>query len=251
MPWLTVQRRDAPLVLSMPHTGLEIPSEYSRHLRSPWLARKDTDWWVEEIYAFGASLGATNVRTAISRTVIDVNRDPSGVSLYPGQATTELCPTTTFDGEPLYEDGFAPSAPEIATRRAAFFDPYHVALAQEIARLRKAHATVILYDCHSIRPRIPRLFAGELPTFNIGTYDGRSCAQQLTSAIEAALGDSRQFSWVTNGRFKGGYTIRHHGRSTEGVHAVQMELACDGYPPVQSVLRRILEVCLTFARHGP
>ena len=30
-----------------------------------------------------------------------MNRDPSGASLYPGQATTELCPTTTFDGQPL------------------------------------------------------------------------------------------------------------------------------------------------------
>ena len=33
------------------------------------------------------------VRPTLSRRVIDVNRDPSGASLYPGQATTELCPT--------------------------------------------------------------------------------------------------------------------------------------------------------------
>jgi N-formylglutamate deformylase len=251
MSWLTVTRGDAPLVLGMPHTGLEIPPEYSRHLRSPWLARKDTDWWVEELYGFATSLGATTVRTAISRTVIDVNRDPSGRSLYPGQPTTELCTTTTFDGEPLYEAGFEPDAQEIATRRAACFDPYHEAIVREIARLRKAHATVILYDCHSIRPRIPRLFAGELPTFNIGTYDGRSCAPQLTSLIEAAVGEANGYSWVTNGRFKGGYTTRQHGRPAEGVHAVQMELACDGYPPVQPLLRRVLEACLTFARGAP
>ena len=58
-----------------------------------------------ELYAFAEDLDATIIRTEISRTVIDVNRDPSGASLYPGQATTELCPTTTFDGEPLYRDG--------------------------------------------------------------------------------------------------------------------------------------------------
>ena len=78
------------------------------------------------------------IRTTISRTVIDVNRDPSGVSLYPGQATTELCPTTTFDGEPLYEPGAEPDAEEIAERRARFFDPYHAALRAEIERLRAA-----------------------------------------------------------------------------------------------------------------
>ena len=63
-----------------------------------------------ELYDFAAGRGATVVRTAISRTVIDVNRDPSGASLYPGQATTELCPTTTFDGEPLYLPGREPDA---------------------------------------------------------------------------------------------------------------------------------------------
>jgi N-formylglutamate deformylase len=251
MAWLTVARRDAPLVLSMPHTGLEIPPQYSRHLRSPWLARKDTDWWIDELYDFGASLGATIVRTAISRTVIDVNRDPSGRSLYPGQATTELCPTTTFDGEPLYEDGLEPGAGEIATRRASFFDPYHAAIAQELARLRETHATVVLYDCHSIRARIPRLFGGKLPDFNIGTYEGKSCSQQLTSAIETVC-DSTEYSRVTDGRFKGGYTIRHHGQPAQGVHAVQMELACSGgCPPVEPALRRILEACLTFAGGGP
>ena len=56
-----------------------------------------------------ARMDATLVRTRISRTVIDCNRDPSGASLYPGQATTELCPTTSFDGEPLYRGGAAPS----------------------------------------------------------------------------------------------------------------------------------------------
>ena len=71
-------------------------------MNSPWLARKDADWWIDRLYDFATGLGATTVRTMISRSVIDVNRDPSGVSLYPGQATTELCPTTTFYGEPLY-----------------------------------------------------------------------------------------------------------------------------------------------------
>ena len=39
-----------------------------------------------------ADLGATIVRTTFSRYVIDVNRDPSGAALYPGQNTTGLVP---------------------------------------------------------------------------------------------------------------------------------------------------------------
>src|SRR3712207_3192394 len=96
-------------------------------------------------------LGATVIRTTISRTVIDVNRDPSGVSLYPGQATTELCPTTTFDGERLYQAGAEPTAEAITERRAHFFDPYHATLNAEIERLRSRHTNVAVYDCHSIR----------------------------------------------------------------------------------------------------
>ena len=184
--WLRVTRGDAPLVLSVPHAGTDIPAELEASLVSPWLARRDADWWVDRLYDFGGALGATVIRTGLSRTVIDVNRDPSGASLYPGQATTELCPTTTFDGEPLYRDGRSPDAAEIAARRERYYDPYHQALRTEIARLRTRHPRVVLYDCHSIRSRIPRLFDGELPNFNIGTNSGRGKTNSPTATIGGA-----------------------------------------------------------------
>jgi N-formylglutamate deformylase len=270
MSWLHVHRGDAPLIVSMPHTGTEIPHEIESHLVSPWLARKDADWWIDRLYDFSADLGATVVRTSISRTVIDVNRDPSGKSLYPGQTTTELCPTTTFDGEPLYAEGHRPDAGEIASRRELFFAPYHAALADERARLRSKHDKVVLYEAHSIRSLVPRLFDGELPNFNIGNNNGVSCAPELSAALEF-LCDASGFSRVTNGRFKGGYTTRHYGNPASGTHAVQMELACRGYmvdpdavnasnwpaphdpilaEPMRKVLRRILEACLEFTSKG-
>jgi len=268
--WLTIVRGQSPLIVSLPHTGIEIPTEYQRGLVSPWLARKDADWWIDRLYDFAADLGATVVRTAISRTVIDVNRDPSGASLYPGQATTELCPTTTFDGEPLYAPGTEPTADAIAERRAGFFDPYHAALRAEIERLRSRHSHVVVYDCHSIRSVIPRLFEGMLPHFNIGTNGGASCADALSAAVEALCAASGS-SVVVNGRFKGGHITRSLGRPDARIHAIQMELACRGYmdepigpvtedtwptaydearaAPMRAVLARILEACLTFAQH--
>jgi formiminoglutamase len=200
--WLTVIRNDAPLIVSLPHTGTEIPAEIMEMLVSPWLARKDTDWWIDRLYDFAEDIGATVIRTAISRTLIDVNRDPSGASLYPGRATTGLCPTTTFDGESLYRDG-PPDEAEIARRRIAFFEPYHQALAAELDRLRELHGHVVLYDAHSIRSRIPRLFDGVLPHFNIGTNDGVSCARALEAEVERVC-SATMFDRVTNGRFKGG-----------------------------------------------
>ncbi len=209
--WLTVERREAPLILSFPHTGTDLPPAIEARCMSDRLARRDADWWIDRLYGFARDLGATFVHTAVSRTVIDVNRDPSGVSLYPGQATTELVPTTTFDGDPLWKPGETPTAEEIAERRTIWFDPYHAALAAEIDRLRGLHGTVVLYDCHSIRSRIPRLFEGELPVFNIGTNAGAACAPALEQAVGAICAASGQPS-VVNGRFKGGYITRHHGR---------------------------------------
>ncbi|SNS07725.1 formiminoglutamase [Sphingomonas laterariae] len=225
--WLEIHRGTAPLIVSFPHTGTDIPTAIEAGLADPWLARKDADWWIHKLYAFAADLGATLIRTPYSRTVIDVNRDPSGVSLYPGQATTGLCPVETFDGEALYA-GAAPNAEEIARRRSLYFDPYHAAIGEEIARLRHLHPTIVLYDAHSIRSHVPRLFDGELPQFNIGTNGGTTCADALTSAIEAAC-DASAFSRVTNGRFRGGWITRHYGQPERGVHAIQMELACRGY----------------------
>ncbi|HTI66013.1 MAG TPA: N-formylglutamate deformylase [Caulobacteraceae bacterium] len=266
--WLQVRRGDAPLVLSFPHTGTDIPPEIEAKLVSPWIGRKDADWWIDRLYDFAADLGATLVRTTMSRTVIDCNRDPSGVSLYPGQATTELCPTTTFDGEPLYRDGQEPGQAEVAERRASWFEPYHAVLAGELARLKARHGAVALYDCHSIRSRVPRLFDGDLPNFNIGTNSGASCDPRLTAAVEGACAAS-DYSAVVNGRFKGGYTTRHYGRPEEGVHAIQMELACRGYmddpadfdpaawppaydpqvaAPMRAVLTRVIQASLDAAR---
>jgi formiminoglutamase len=245
-----------------------MPVEIEARLVSGWLGRKDTDWWVDRLYDRADILDATVVRTSISRTVIDVNRDPSGASLYPGQATTELCPTTTFDGEPLYPCEQAPDAAEIERRKARWFAPYHDALATELRRLRDTHAHVVLYDCHSIRSLIPRLFDGRLPHFNIGTNDGASCAPELTRTVLAACG-ATPFSHVTNGRFRGGFITRHYGRPDQGVNAIQMELACRGYlaepvgpvdetiwpppfevvhaTPMAAAIGKILEACVQFA----
>ncbi|RYB08007.1 N-formylglutamate deformylase [Lichenibacterium ramalinae] len=269
--WLDIRRGTAPLLVSLPHTGTAIPPEIEERLVSPWLARKDADWWIDRLYDVAAELGATTVRTAVSRTVIDVNRDPSGVSLYPGQATTGLCPTTTFDGEPLYRAGRDLADGEAEERRSRWFDPYHAALDDEVARLKVAHGRVVVYDCHSIRSVIPRLFAGRLPVFNIGTAGGASCAAVLSEGVAAICRDTGR-SWVVDGRFRGGYITRRLGRPEQGVHAIQMELACRAYlrepegpvseadwpvpydpahaAPVRDALLRVLRHCLAVAA-GP
>lgn len=265
---IAIVRGDAPLIVSIPHAGTEIPDDLLGDVHSVARVRHDADLYIDRLYDFARQLGATIFRTTISRTVIDMNRDPSGVSLYPGQTTTDLCPLTTFDGEPLWRPGREPDAAEIERRKHLYFEPYHAALQGEIDRLRARHKAIVLYEAHSIRSFAPRLFDGELPQFNIGSNDGRSCDDTLTRAVERIC-DRSGGSWITNGRFKGGWTTRHYGQPAKGVHAIQMELSMRGYldevgpydwpppwdearaAPMQSVLLPILSACIGFAEGQP
>ena len=224
---VAVQAGDGPVILGVPHAGTDIPEDLLARLNDRGRERTDTDWWVDRLYE-DLLPGASLVKAQFHRYVIDANRDPEDVSLYPGQNTTTLCPTTDFDGAPIWRPGEAPAPDEIEARRAACHVPYHAALAAEIERVRARHGVALLYDCHSIRSHIPYLFEGELPALNIGDNQGAACAPAVQQAAVEVAQDSG-FTFVLNGRFKGGWTTRHYGRPGDGVHALQMEIAQSAY----------------------
>ncbi len=214
----------SPVILAFPHTGTDVPEDMAARLNENGLRLADTDWHIHRLYD-GLLPDATTVRATVHRYVIDANRDPAGASLYPGQNTTGLVPLTDFDGAPIWRDGEEPDEPEIARRLDAFHRPYHEALAAEIEHVKALHGVAILYDCHSIRSKIPFLFEGVLPDFNIGTDGGRTCDPAIERAVVETCASAEGYSSVLNGRFRGGWTTRHYGRPDRNVHAIQMELA--------------------------
>ncbi len=262
-----LSQNTSPLLLSQPHVGLEIPETIEKRLTPEAKLRPDTDWHIDRLYAdMVEKLNATVLTARYSRYVIDLNRDPSGASLYPGQSVTELCPTTLFDDTPLYLENQGPDEAEIEKRRETYWQPYHEALAAEIARIKELHGYVLLYDCHSIRSVIPRFFKGRLPTLNLGTGDGVAADPRLACLLEEVASAS-PYSHALNGRFKGGYITRQYGNPADHIHAVQMELAQEDYmeetPPysyledraakLQPTLNKILNTLLDwgFATYGP
>ncbi len=214
----------SPVILAFPHTGTDVPPAIWDRLNDNGRLLADTDWHIHELYA-GLLPNATTVRATFHRYVIDANRDPAGVSLYPGQNTTGLIPDTDFDGKAIWKEGQQPTEADIVARLSEFHEPYHAALAAEVERVRQIHGVAVLYDCHSIRSLIPFLFDGRLPDFNIGTDGGRTCDPAIEAAAVELAGAAEGYSSVLNGRFKGGWTTRHYGRPDKGIHAIQMELA--------------------------
>jgi N-formylglutamate amidohydrolase len=220
---------DSPLIVNVPHAGTLLPEAVGRRLSLAARALPDTDWHVEKLYEFAAGEGATLMTATQSRYVVDLNRDPSGASLYPGADNTELCPTRTFADQPIYAQGDAPTPDDVEQRTLTHFLPYHQRLAAEVRRVHDRHGYAVLLDGHSIRSEVPRFFAGRLPDLNLGTAEGASCAPALQAAAAGILERAAGFTHVVNGRFKGGWITRRYGRPHENVHALQLEMAMRCY----------------------
>ncbi len=229
VPAFKLRQGNSPLLVSMPHVGTYLPSWLIPRLTDEAKALTDTDWHLEGLYNFLEALDATVVIATHSRYVIDLNRPPDNASLYPGQNTTGLCPVDNFDLMPLYQVGQAPDSFEIASRTTDYWQPYHLTVANELARVKQQHGKALLWDAHSIHSKVPRFFVGELAQLNIGTADNQSCAISLTQVLEKTLVNFPQYSAVINGRFKGGYITRHYGQPNQNVHAVQLEIAMRSY----------------------
>jgi N-formylglutamate deformylase len=257
MDIFNLHRGMSPLFVSLPHDGTALPDDIAARMTPAARRVPDTDWHVSRLYAFARELGASIIVPKHSRYVVDLNRPSNDVSLYPGQNTTGLCPIVQFSGEPVYLHGREPSPDEIAQRVDKFWRPYHEALAAEIVRIKAAHGRVVLWEGHSIRSVVPFLFDGRLPDFNLGTANGASCSADLQRRLTGVLEGQKKYTFVANGRFKGGYITRQYGDPANGIDAVQLELAQCNYMdensfaydearaiPTQRVIENLLETTL-------
>lgn len=257
METFTLHRGTTPLFVSLPHDGTVLPDDIAARMTARARHVPDTDWHVSRLYAFARELGASVIAPKYSRYVVDLNRPPDDTSLYPGRNTTGLCPRVQFSGEPVYLPGQEPTPDEIAARVERYWRPYHDAIGAEIVRVKARHGRAVLWEGHSIRSVVPFLFDGRLPDFNLGTANGASCSTQLQERLIGVVEAQRDYSFVVNGRFKGGYITRHFGDPAERVDAVQLELAQRNYMDedsfdyvdgraanLQRVIRALLDVCL-------
>ena len=225
----TLHQGTSPLLVSVPHAGTHIPDGMRSLLTTKALQVADTDWHLGVLYDYVKTQNASLLVPQHSRYVIDLNRPPDGAAMYPDANNTGLCPVTDFYGDSIYKPGCAPDAQQVAQRIAQYWQPYHAALASELARIKALHGYAVLFDGHSIKSQVPWLFDGLLPDLNIGTANGASCAVNLREGVAQLLAGQSDFSHVMDGRFRGGYITRQYGRPEQGIHAVQLEMCWSTY----------------------
>lgn len=258
---LSFHQGQLPLLISMPHAGLELAPAVADGLVETARCLPDTDWHIPKLYDFAHALGASVVAAQYSRFVIDLNRPEDDQPLYTG-ATTGLYPATLFTGEPLFKAGMQPTAEQRKSYLEHIWRPYHATITRELARLRAVHGYALLWDAHSIRSRVPHLFEGRLPDLNLGTFSGASCDPKLAERLKDICLQADGYTHTLDGRFKGGHITRHYGDPAKNIHAVQLELAQSTYmdefepfsyradlaQPTQQVLQRLLSAMLDWGK---
>lgn len=255
--------RQGPVVVSSPHSGREIPEqERGLYARSPEELAHDGDLYVDELYDGAAELGATFITTPYSRFVIDLNRLPDDVSPRSvAGARMRRAPGYYGDrgiiwahdthGEPIYERPLPEE--DFLRRRSLYYEPYHAALTSELERLRAEFGFAILLDAHSMPSRAARMHPDpgkRRPDVVPGDLHGVGCGRWL-SRLTTSFWRASGFAVQPNTPYKGGGIVRLHGRPTDGIHAIQLELNRALYMDERTLerhdgLSRLREHCLRF-----
>lgn len=248
----------SPVLLASPHSGTYLPAPFLKAVRVPAAAlRRLEDAHVGRLLE-AASAHAPLIEATHARAVIDLNRaetdmDASVVEGAPEAARSDrtragfgLFPRIVAPGMPIYA---APISAREARRRVQdLHRPWHLAIAEGLARARQTHGFALLLDCHSMPP----LEVGGAQVV-IGDRHGTSASGALVAEVER-LFRQQGLRTARNQPYAGGHTLERHGRPADGVHAIQIELCRSLYMHPETLrphagLQRLEAVLDVIVRH--
>jgi N-formylglutamate amidohydrolase len=229
-----------PLVFNSPHSGHVVPQAFLALSRlDPQALRQSQDCFVDELFGGCIAVGAPMLRALLSRSYIDLNREPHELDprmfleALPGHFNTGsprvacglgTLPKIVAEGQEIYR-GRIPLA-EALRRVETAYRPYHRALAALLNEAHQATGIVLLVDCHSM----PSSAVGDRQNRSerrvdvvLGDRFGSAINQELTATAENAL-QAAGLKVVRNRPYAGGFSTENHGRPHHGRHALQIEV---------------------------
>lgn len=225
-----------PVLLAVPHAGRDYPDA----LLANAAVSRDRLESLEDRHADALIGDAVRDGTAafvarLPRSWLDLNRDEREID--PATVTPPLPPHRLIQSAKLRGGlGLIPRrlpgsadlwraplpAAEIEARIAGYHQPFHLAIAAELDRMRALFGVAVLIDFHTMPP-IPAGVFGAAAQVVIGDRYGRSASPRLVERIGAAA-RSAGLQTVRNAPYAGGYTLDRHARPACGQHAIQVEV---------------------------
>lgn len=228
----------APLVVEVPRSGREYPSEFQVSCTFTTL-HAYVSMYVEEIYGRAPEHGAPLLWANFPNTWIDANRsledlDPELLSepwptpLKPGDKSlrlgTGLVHKWGKDDLPIYDRKL--TVDEIQHRIDRYYKPYHELLAELIQQNQDGFGASWHISCHcmaTVGPRWSHDKGRPRKDFCVSDLHGESCDHQFLQVCKESL-EAEGFSCSVNDPFVGGECIRRHGRPGARSHSIQFEV---------------------------
>lgn len=255
-----------PVLVSVPHAGRNYPDSLLQRARVPLgVIRRLEDRYVDMLATDAIDRGCSAIIAHTARAVIDLNRDPRDI---------ETRMIADFpDGVPVIQSAkqrgglglFPKSLPrsgdlwrgavswEEAKRRIdEVHVPYHGAIARRISEIRQHFGKALLIDIHSMPPLDRRAGGERRPDFVIGDRFGSSASSRFADLARSCVADAG-YHCAVNHPYPGYFLLERHGRPSEGVHALQVEVSRDlylddsldkpgtGLPAIRSLLAELIE----------